>query len=378
MSLENTACGHLSDIIEGKIAKGNLKLKNMTLIEGLYYIGYSIKKRRVLKHQKRLPCKVISIGNITVGGTGKTPATIAVAEEARKRGLIPGILTRGYRGKMKGPCFVSKGDRTLLDEEEAGDEPVLMAEKLKGMPVIKGADRYEAGIFALKSLPSTCRPDVFVLDDGYQHWKLFRDKDILLIDGINHFGNGKLLPLGPLREPREAISRADIIVITKTVETRKSEGALNPVSKGEGGSLLEEIRRYNPGAPLFLAEHKPARFVTASGETFPLQWAKDKRFFSFCGIGSPESFKETLFRAGLDLGGFTPYSDHYRYNTADMKKIMENSRRANADWIVTTEKDIMRLRKLDLPENLVSLAIEFTVGERFYEEVFVKLENSKR
>jgi tetraacyldisaccharide 4'-kinase len=363
----------------------------MTLIEGLYYIAYSIKKRRVLKHQKRLPCKVISIGNITVGGTGKTPATIAVAEEARKRGLIPGILTRGYKGKMKGPCFVSKGDRTLLNEEEAGDEPVLMAEKLKGMPVIKGADRYEAGMFALRSLPSAFRPDIFVLDDGFQHWKLFRNKDILLIDGMNPFGNGKLLPLGPLREPREAIGRADIIVMTKTVEIKKSGGACvhpsPPRGDGRGGgvkgqqsinSILEEIRRYNPKAPLFLAEHKPVRFVTASGETFPLQWARDKRFFGFCGIGNPGSFKETLLTAGLDLIGLASYGDHYRYDAGDMKKIMEDSRKGNANWIVTTEKDIMRLKKLNLPENLGALAIEFTVGEGFYEEVFGKLENSKR
>jgi tetraacyldisaccharide 4'-kinase len=363
-----------------------LLLKNMTLIEGLYYFGYSIKKRRVLKHQKRLPCKVISIGNITVGGTGKTPATIAVAEEARKRGLMPGILTRGYKGKMKGPCFVSKGDRPLLNEEEAGDEAILMTEKLKGIPVIKGADRYEAGMFTLRSLPSTFRPDIFVLDDGFQHWKLFRNKDILLIDGINPFGNGKLLPLGPLREPLEAISRADIIVMTKTVEIQKSGDACIYPAPPKGGvkgqhsinSLLEEIRRYNPQASLFLAEHKPARFVTASGETFPLQWSKDKRFFGFCGIGRPESFKGTLLTAGLELAGFTPYRDHYRYNAVDMKKIMEDSRRANADWIVTTEKDIMRLKKLNLPENLVSLAIEFTVEEGFYEEVFGKPENSKR
>jgi len=363
----------------------------MTLIEGLYYIGYSIKKRRVLKHQKRLPCEVISIGNITVGGTGKTPATIAVAEEARRWGLIPGILTRGYRGKMKGPCFVSKGDRPLLNEKEAGDEPILMAEKLEGIPVIKGSDRYEAGMFALNALPSALRPDIFVLDDGFQHWKLFRNKDILLIDGMNPFGNGKLLPLGPLREPLSAIGRADIIVMTKTVETQKSGGAptyaFRSMGGGKGGgvrgqqsinSLIEGIRRYNPKAPFFLAEHKPARFVTASGETFSLQWARDKRFFGFCGIGNPESFKGTFLTGGLDLVGFTPYRDHYRYNAEDMKKIVEDSRKAYADWIVTTEKDIMRLKKLDLPENLVALAIEFTVGEGFYEEVFGKLRNSKR
>ena len=187
----------------------------MNLIEGLYYVGYSIRKYNDLKNQKKLPHKVISIGNITVGGTGKTPATIAIAEEAKKQGFVPIILTRGYKGKTKGPCFVSKGEEPLLNEEDAGDEPLLMAEKLKGVPIVKGESRYDAGMFALSSLPLALRPNIFILDDGFQHWKLFRDKDILLIDGKNPFGNKRLLPIGQLREPVSAISRADIVVITK-------------------------------------------------------------------------------------------------------------------------------------------------------------------
>src|SRR4030043_1838 len=127
----------------------------MNLIEGLYYIGYSIKKYNDLKNQKNLPLKVISIGNITVGGTGKTPATITIAEEAKRRGFVPVILTRGYKGKIKGPCFVSKGEGPLMSEEDAGDEPIIMAKKLKGVPIVKGEDRYEAGVFALQNLGDT-------------------------------------------------------------------------------------------------------------------------------------------------------------------------------------------------------------------------------
>ncbi len=335
----------------------------MTLLEGLYYIGYSFKKILAMKHQKRLPCKVISIGNITVGGAGKTPATIAIAEEAKRRGLQPCILTRGYKGKMKGPCFVSKGDKPLLDEKEGGDEPILMAEKLRGIPLIKGTNRYEAGVFALSSLPLALRPNFFLLDDGFQHWKLFRDKDILLIDGTNPFGNSRLLPLGPLREPLKAISRADIIVITKIVSGNQS--VVN--------SLKEEIRKHNTKAPLFFAEHRPSNFVTVSGKTLPLEWSRDKRFFSFSGIGNPESFKDVLCTAGIKMTGVKSYRDHYRYIARDIRKITESSRKSNADWIVTTEKDIMRLRRLNLPENLVSLAVEFTVSEGFYEEVFFNI-----
>jgi tetraacyldisaccharide 4'-kinase len=358
----------------------------MNLAEGLYYIGYSIKKSRALKHQKKLPCRVISAGNVTVGGTGKTPAAIAIAEEAKKRGFLPCILTRGYKGKMKGPSFVSKGDKPLLNEEEAGDEPILMAEKLKGIPVIKGADRYEAGLFALSSLPLALRPDIFILDDGFQHWKLFRDKDILLIDGMNPFGNRRLLPLGPLREPISAIARADIIVITKTDKSVRSQESGDPPTQpspsrveGKGGGdrsqksingLIEEIKRYNSKAPLFLAEHRPLKFIAASNKTFPLEWAAEKSFFGFSGIGNPESFKESLSTTGVALKGFMSYRDHYRYNERDIRNIIEDSKKSDADWIVTTEKDIMRLKKLDVPGNLVALAIEFRVNEEFYKEVF--------
>ena len=334
----------------------------MTLLEGFYYIGYLIKKHRALKHQKRLPCRVISIGNITVGGTGKTPATIAIAEEAKKLGLIPNILTRGYKGKTKGPCFVSKGDGPLLSEEDAGDEPMLMADRLKGVPVIKGEKRYEAGMFALSSLPSALHPDIFILDDGFQHWNLFRDKDILLIDGTNPFGNRKLLPLGPLREPLSAIGRADIIVITRT-DKGSSLGS-------EVNGLMNEIRDFNTKASVFFAEHMPSKFIKVSGDIFPLEWAKEKRFFGFSGIGNPASFKDTLLSAGVDLRGFKSYRDHYRYNSRDIEKIIEDSKKSNADWIVTTEKDIMRLRVLNIPANLVALSIEFIVSEGFYNEVF--------
>lgn len=334
----------------------------MTLIEGLYYIGYSITKHQALKNQKKLPCRVLSIGNITVGGTGKTPATIAIAEEAKKQGFIPNILTRGYKGKKKGPCFVSKGDGPLLSEEDAGDEPMLMANRLKGVPVIKGENRYEAGMFALSSLPLALRPDIFILDDGFQHWNLFRDKDILLIDGTKPFGNRRLLPLGPLREPLSAIGRADIIVITRTDRIRSQ--------KSEANSLIEEIRKYNTKAPVFFAEHRPAKFTTASGGTFPLEWAKEKTFLGFSGIGNPESFKKTLLSTGMDLRGFRSYRDHYRYNSRDIGKIIRDAKKSGVDWIVTTEKDIMRLRGLNIPGNLVALAIEFSIEEGFYDEVF--------
>lgn len=347
----------------------------MNFLEHLYSIGLSIKKHYALKNQKKLPCKVISIGNITVGGTGKTPSTIAITEEAKKRGFKPCILTRGYKGKIKGPCFISKGDGPLMSEQEAGDEPILMAEKLKGVPIIKCADRYKGGIFAIQNLKSQISSIesqiIFILDDGFQHWNLFRDRDILLIDGKNPFGNRRLLPLGQLREPLSAIRRADIIVLTKMDNSAMSQSTTHGQSKVDG--LIEEIKLYNSKAPIFLAEHHPSKFITTAGDSLPLEWANEKKFFGFCGIGNPESLIQTLFTSGVELTGFKIYRDHYRYRMKDLEIIKKSAEQSGANWIVTTEKDIMRLKEFSLPENLVTLAIEFTVDKKFYEEVFSKM-----
>jgi tetraacyldisaccharide 4'-kinase len=344
----------------------------MNLIELLYYMGYLLKRYKDLKNQKKLPYKVISIGNITVGGTGKTPATIAIAEEAKKRGLTPIILTRGYKGKTKGSCLVSKGDGPLMGEVDAGDEAILMAEKLKGVPVIKGEDRYNGGMFAIEHLKSEIvRPEseiLFILDDGFQHRRLFRDKDILLIDSQKPFGNKRLLPVGALREPVNAISRADIIVLTKTEnigkETEYREQTL------QNKSLIKEVRKYNKKASIFFADHRPLRFISTQGDIFPLEWSKDKVFFAFCGIGDPESFKRTLLSSNIILKGFKSYRDHYRYSLKDIENIINQSKKSMADWIVTTEKDIMRLRNIGVIENIVALEIEFVPDIGFYDEVF--------
>ncbi len=345
----------------------------MNLIEGLYYIGYSIKKLNDLKNQKRLPYKVISIGNITVGGTGKTPLTISIAEESKKRGFAPIILTRGYKGRTKGPCFVSKGNGPLISERDAGDESILMAEKLKGVPIIKGEDRYKAGIYAIEEYLKIQNSDLksqplFLLDDGFQHWRLFRDKDVLLIDSKDPFGNKRLFPIGTLREPINAISRADIVVITKT-EDKKQKSTYNELCSQNKG-LIREIRKYNEKAPIFFARHLPIQFVTIQGDFFPLEWSKEKTFFAFCGIGNPDSFKNTLMSLNIPLKGFKSYRDHYRYSSKDIGNIIKQSEKSRADWIVTTEKDIIRLKELDLPPNLVAIIIEFIVDEDFYDEIF--------
>jgi len=330
----------------------------MTVLESFYYLGCSLKKRHALKNQKRLPSKVISIGNITLGGTGKTPAVMALAEEAKKRSINTCILTRGYKGRVQVPCFVSTGKGPLLDEYLAGDEAFLMAVKLRGIPIIKGKDRYEAGMFAIQNLASQ---PLFILDDGFQHWKLHRDKNILLLNSSLPFGNRRLFPLGILREPLKEMVRADVVVITKA-----SIGNQHAAED----DLIKEIRQYNKEAKIFYAEHNPTKFIKLDNETMSLSWAKGKRFFSFCGIGDPQSFRKTLLSLGIPLTGFRTFRDHHRYSQKDIQSITTAASKSGAEWIVTTEKDIMRLKDLSLPEHLVSLGIKFHVDTDFYDEVF--------
>lgn len=334
----------------------------MTLFELLYYLGCSAKKYYAFKHQKKLPYKVISIGNITVGGTGKTPATIALAKEAKKRGFNPIILTRGYRGKAKGPCFVqeTKNQASWLGYQEFGDEPVLMLHKLKDIPIVKCADRYKGGIFALEKLqPKPNSKIIFMLDDGFQHWKLFRDKDILLIDAANPFGNRMLLPAGSLREPIKEIKRADVIVFTKTEN----------LAENNKQHLIDEIRTYNQNAKIFLSTHNAAGFINLAGKTISNDKVKGKKLFAFCGIANPDSFKKTILSLGANLADVMSFRDHYSYKQQDIEKIIKRAAENKADWVVTTEKDMVKLKHLSLPENLIALSIEFAVDEGFYDEV---------
>ncbi|MGD1074746.1 MAG: tetraacyldisaccharide 4'-kinase [Thermodesulfovibrionales bacterium] len=338
----------------------------MGLLEFIYYIGYSFKKSRSLRNQKRLPRMVVSVGNITTGGTGKTPAVIALAEEAKKRGYQPCILTRGYKGNARGPCFISKGNGPLLSASDAGDEPALMAERLKGVPIVKGTDRYGAGMFALQHVNDPAL--FFILDDGFQHWKLYRDTDILLIDSTNPFGNGKLLPLGRLREPLREMTRADVIVLTN--HSRRSSGEEESSAVSRFDTLINKVRDDNPDAPLFIAEHLPVSLKTLSGVELSLDTLAGKAVFAFCGIGNPASFKDSLLRINAIVRGFEAFGDHSSYGPHDIARIHENAKRCAANWIVTTEKDIMKMKGFSLPENLVSLRIDFAVDSRFYERVF--------
>jgi tetraacyldisaccharide 4'-kinase len=269
--------------------------------------------------------------------------------------------------------LVSRGDGPLLDAYQAGDEAVLMAERLPGVPIVKGKNRYEAGMFARANitLPAAYVESqvLFILDDGFQHWALHRDKDILLIDGTNPFGNRKLFPLGRLREPLTGMRRADIVVITNV--PNEDDGTESVEIPGEGiRSLNKEIRQYTASAQIYLAQHSPTTFKTVSGNSLALSDMKSNKVFAFCGIGNPHSFQGTLLPLIGELTGIMFFRDHYQYSRADLRRIAVNAAKSGADWIVTTEKDIMRLKGFALPDNLLALCIEFHVDDSFYAEAF--------
>ncbi len=330
-------------------------------------MGLSCKKY-YCRNPRRLPAKVISIGNLTLGGTGKTPAVIAVAQEAKERGHAPCILTRGYWGKTKGTGFVSRGEGPLMGTVEAGDEASIMAETLRNIPVVKGKDRYKAGLYAINNLfaarsgegppftPAKTGP-LFILDDGYQHWKLQRDADVLLIDGTNPFGNGKLFPEGIMREPFSAIRRAHIIVITKA----------DNVIQERISAITDKVREYNREAPLYTAFHKPSGLIQSSGAIEGIERLVDRSIYAFSGIANPSYFQETLSATGARVAGMRNFRDHHRYSQKDMDKIKSDA--AGSD-IITTEKDLVKLRELNTPENLFALKIDFTVDDDFYTTLF--------
>lgn len=323
----------------------------MGIFELIYYIGYRIDTAIKLASQRELPARVISIGNITTGGTGKTPAAIALASEAKKRGLRPCVLTRGYKGKAKGPVIVREG----LSSAEVGDEPLLMAARFNyKIPVVVGRNRYDSAMHALSALDS--KPDLFILDDGFQHRALKRDMDIVLINSVDPFDNGHLLPVGLLREPLSQLKRASTIVLTKTDGVDTSE-------------LKLEIRRYSHAAPIFKATHVASGIKSSGGGILSLGALDGNKVYAFCGIGDPESFKELLISKYADIVGFTEFRDHHAYTQADIDQLASEAARAGASWIVTTEKDIMRLKDIRLPEGLYWVLMDFEVEAGFYDFV---------
>jgi tetraacyldisaccharide 4'-kinase len=292
--------------------------------------GAAVRLRLVLYNAgvlktKKLPCKVVSVGNITAGGSGKTPMTMHIALTLKKMGLRVVILTRGYRRAGRGYAVVSDGERTFLGPEEAGDEPYLMAQRLSHIPVIVGKDRVKSGRRAV----SNFSPDVIVLDDGFQHIRLFRDLNILLVDSRRGFGNSFLLPRGILREPVSALERADLVMV-------KVDG---PPYEPPEGPFVRELKK---PVMRFSYRTKGVLDINDNVEREP-GYLSSKRVVALSGIAEPASFLETLEEAGAVIVNTLIYPDHHRYTPSDIERIVEEARLADADLVATTEKDAVKL-----------------------------------
>ena len=303
----------------------------------------------------RVDAPVVSIGNLTVGGTGKTPFALWLVERLIARGMRPAIVSRGYGGVLKGRV-ATVGDAGVASDEvsEVGDEAILLAERA-GVPVVCGADRVAAATEAIERHAV----DLVVLDDGFQHRRLGRSMDIVLVDGRAGFGNGGLLPAGPLREPLSALRRADAIVVTKAHEP---------------GKVGEIVSGFAPNVPIFSAAFAPASVIQAEeGKTIvqPLGMIVGRKIVTVSAIADPTSFYELLGDLEVQPVDVLEYPDHHDFDQTDWQQISKVAHAA--DLVVCTEKDLVKLRRFPFARGrLVALRLELQMAS-VEEEAFLSL-----
>lgn len=331
-------------------------------ISYLYGMGVRFRiwlyKKGIFK-QKTLPCFVISVGNIVVGGAGKTPMAIYVANVLKGMGKQSVVISRGYKGKYKTDAvIVSDGDRIFSNAETSGDEPVMMAQR-RAFPVVVGKDRFKAGMKAIDAFS----PDVIILDDGFQHLKLKRDLDLLLLDYLSPLGNNRFLPAGRLREtPQISAQRADALIFTRSPE------------KSENSGGIKDIQRHFPGCPWFKTFHEPFVFkqiVHGAGLKDGITDVADlkgKKALLFSGLAKNSSFNRSMTESGVNVLDHLEFKDHYRYKDADVLMINTSAKRVGADVILTTEKDWAKLGpciKWALDLIVIGIQIEFEDPQQF-------------
>lgn len=322
---------------------------------------YLYRNRILQEHQ--LGCLVISIGNLTVGGTGKTPVVEKFARALQRGGRKVAILSRGYKSIDKRrkknwlerlfdqntpdpPRVVSDGKNVLLDSATAGDEPYMLASNLRGVAVVVDKDRVKAGLHAIKELDV----DTLLLDDGLQYLHLKHRLDIVLIDRQAPFGNEHLLPRGTLREPPRNIRRASYILITKC--------------NGESNdALIQRIRRFNRTAEIIECAHRPLYLQHVyRDERLPLDYLQDLYIASLCGIAAPESFESGLRRLGAKIELSRHFADHHRYTEKELQTFLQRCVKRDVQAIITTEKDAVRLPKIDpLPVPIYYLRVDIEI-----------------
>lgn len=329
-------------------------------------------RHRILRDHT-LGCLVISVGNLTVGGTGKTPVVEKIAKSLTERGRKVAILSRGYKSEPKPflerlwqritfqkeadePRVVSDGQQLLLDSNTAGDEPYMLASNLKDVVVLVDKDRVKSGRYAIQKLGI----DTLLLDDGFQYLSLKSKLNLVLIDRTNPFGNNHLLPRGSLREPHKNLKRAHYIFITKSDSSGNED-------------LKKQIREYNATAEIIECGHKPLYFqnVYDHDDKQPLSFIKGKKVASISGIAMPDGFEQGIIKLGADLIYTKQYADHHRFSQQEILNMINRSKKRFAEAIITTEKDAVRFPKLDrvdVPLYFLRVEIEIIRGAKDFDE----------
>ena len=309
-----------------------------------------------VRQRRTLPCAVVSIGNLTLGGTGKTPLTMWVARWYQQQGWRVAVLSRGYGARPPTRLrVVSSGNGPLIDWQAAGDEPYLLACCLPGVPVLIGKDRYRTGRYAYEQFGA----HVLILDDGFQHYALQRDLDIVLIDASNPFGSGSLFPRGILREPLGALRRADAMVLTRV----EMAGETLP-------ALCQQMRRWNKQQPIYcLTTVVEALHRQDTPSAVDLATLRQGRVVAFVGIGNPQAFVTTLTRLGAEVAALLVFPDHHPYTQEDWQTIVATADKQQAVCLVTTEKDAVRLApswQASVPVYTLRIGVMFAASDALF------------
>jgi len=342
----------------------------------------AVKTRRFLYNVRMLRdttlgVQVIAIGNLTVGGTGKTPVVEKFARELRDQGRTVAILSRGYRSKpppltrrlinrlflrreRTPPRVVSDGKSLLLDSETAGDEPYMLASNLKDVIVLVDKDRVKSGRYAIEKFGC----DTLLLDDGFQYWKLRgRRMDVVLVDYQQPFGNEHLLPRGTLREPPSHLARANTIFITK--------------SDGNTAELRRRIAQFNANAGIIECVHHPLYFEDVfTGERYDIEWLKGQKIATLSGIAQPESFEQSLVKLEAELVYSKRFADHHRFSQQEVLIVINRSKKRQAHAIITTQKDAVRFPKIDrrdVPIYFMRVEIKILSGAKDFHDCVQKV-----
>ena len=370
------------DVVYGRVEGRSVRIYGgflyvlSLMFNSVVQLRYLLYRQRIM-HDQPLGCLTVVVGNLTVGGTGKTPVVEKFARSLQARGRKVAILSRGYGSKSEGklkwfwrwvthapeqpPKIVSDGEHIYLDSLEAGDEPFMLARNLPGVAVLVDKNRVKAGEYAIKHFAV----DTLLLDDGFQYLPMRGQLHLLLVDKTNPFGNRCLLPRGILREPLKHLKRASYVFLTK--------------SDGEPDPELEAIiLKHKPGIELIRCTHQPKYFQSVFGtDRRELAWLRGKRVASFSGIATPESFEGFLKNLGAEIVHNQRFLDHHRLTEFEINSFFEAARAAEAEVVITTEKDAVRIdaEMVDekLPFMFLRLEVELLSGARDFEEAVARV-----